>query len=54
MIATIPALVAVVGLLAYALSSNAKIAEIGRISFACGLLVALLALEHYGAVRILP
>lgn len=54
MIATIPVLVAVVGLLAYALASNPKAAEVGRLAFACGLLVALFALEHYGAVRILP
>jgi hypothetical protein len=37
---TIPALVAVVGLLVYALSTNAKVAELGRIAFFCGLFVA--------------
>ncbi len=37
----LPFLVAIIGILAYALASNAKIAEIGRIAFACGLLVTL-------------
>ena len=31
-------LVCVVGALAYALSSNPKIAELGRLAYACGLL----------------
>lgn len=35
-------LVAVIGALLYALSSNAKLQEIGRISFGCGLLAWLL------------
>lgn len=35
----VPLLVAIVGLLMYVLASNAKIAEIGRIAFFCGLLV---------------
>lgn len=39
MLALIPALFAVVGVLMYALSSNAKLAEIGRIIFACSFLV---------------
>lgn len=34
-----PALVAVVGLVAYAISSNAKVSELGRIAFFCGLFV---------------
>jgi hypothetical protein len=34
-------LVAIVGLLAYVLAANAKVAEIGRLAFACGLLVTL-------------
>jgi hypothetical protein len=52
-LATLPIAFAVVGLLVYALASNGKVAEAGRIAYACGLLVALLALEHSGAVRIL-
>ena len=38
----VPVAVAIVGALAYALSTNAKIGEMGRLAFACGLLVALL------------
>lgn len=34
-----PALLAVVGALAYALATNGKIAEMGRIAFFCGLFV---------------
>jgi len=37
----IPLLVALLGVLAYALSSNGKIQEIGRICFFCGLFVTL-------------
>jgi hypothetical protein len=37
----LPLLVCLLGLLAYALSTNAKIAELGRLTFACGLLVTL-------------
>ncbi len=36
-----PLLVAIVGLLIYALSSSAKLAEIGRLMFFAGLLTAL-------------
>lgn len=42
MILLIPVLVALVGLLMYALAANPKLIEIGRIMFAFGLLVALL------------
>lgn len=35
-------LVALVGVLMYALSANPKLQEIGRLSFACGLLAFLL------------
>ncbi len=38
-IAIIPAVFAIVGLLAYMLAGNPKAAELGRITFACGLLV---------------
>ncbi len=39
-----PVIVCVVGLLMYALASNPKVSEIGRIMFAFGLLVGLLGL----------
>lgn len=42
MIIILPLLVALVGMLMYVLSSKPPIAEIGRIMFAFGLLVALL------------
>lgn len=38
-IAVIPLILALVGLLLYALAANPKVSEIGRISFFCGLLV---------------
>mgnify|MGYP001585277591 CR=1 FL=1 len=41
-IAIVPLLVCVIGLLVYALASNTKVAELGRLSFAMGLLVTLL------------
>lgn len=45
MIAYAPLLVAIVGLLLYALSSkNAKVAEIGRILFFCGVLTLTLGM----------
>jgi len=34
-----PLFVCLLGLLAYALSANTKIQELGRIAYACGLLV---------------
>jgi SpoU rRNA methylase family enzyme len=37
----IPLLVAILGVLVYALSSNAKVVELGRIAYAFGLLVTL-------------
>ena len=37
-IAIVPVIVMVIGVLAYALSQNGKIAELGRIAFAVGLL----------------
>lgn len=42
MIILLPLLIAIIGVLAYALASNPKLSEIGRIMFACGLLVFLL------------
>ncbi len=41
LIASIPLLVSLVGAVLYTLASNAKVAEVGRLMFACGLLVAL-------------
>lgn len=41
-----PLLVAVIGLLVYALSTNAKVAELGRIAFFAGLLAALISSGH--------
>jgi hypothetical protein len=46
-------LVAIIGLLAYALSNNPKVAEIGRISYGCGLLAFLLMLSAH-PVSLLP
>ncbi len=40
-IVALPALVAVVGALVYALSANPKLAQMGLVAYACGLLVAL-------------
>lgn len=41
LIAIVPVVVAVVGLLMYALCKDVKLAEIGRLAFSCGLLVSL-------------
>lgn len=46
-------LVAVMGVLFYALSTNVKVVEIGKISFACGLLAFLLRVTA-AAINILP
>ncbi len=40
-------IVAVVGLITYALSTNGKVAEIGRILFFCGTLVSLFVLRGH-------
>lgn len=40
-ISTVPLLFTVAGLLAYALSANPKVAELGRLTFAVSLLVVL-------------
>ncbi len=42
----VPLLVCLVGLLTYALATGAKVAELGRLAFACGLLVTLLNSNH--------
>jgi hypothetical protein len=49
MIVGLSLLVALAGVLAYALSANPKIQEIGRLAYACGLLAFLLV----GAGRLL-
>ena len=51
-VATVPALFALVGLLMFALSGNPKVARIGEIMLFCGLLVALFVLSREGSVRI--
>ena len=43
-IAIIPALAAVIGLLIYVLAANTKVQELGRLTFLAGLLVTLYAL----------
>jgi Na+/phosphate symporter len=43
----IPLLAAIIGVLLYALSSNDKIREMGRIAFFCGLLVTLMQLQGH-------
>ncbi len=53
MIAYVALVVALVGMLAYALSTNSKVQELGRVAFAMGLLVTLLVLAHQ-AIRVLP
>lgn len=43
----LPLLVAVIGVLIYALCTNPKLAEIGRLMFGCGLLAFLLAGRYF-------
>ena len=51
-IALFPFILAIVGLLIYALAANPKVSEIGRIMFFCGLLALTLAMAktviHFG------
>lgn len=42
----VPAIFAVVGALIYAFATNPKFAELGRLMFACGLLVTLFVAAH--------
>jgi len=53
MIIVLSLLVALVGALLYALTSNAKLQEMGRLAFAVGLLAFLLNF-HGGSVNLLP
>lgn len=46
MLIAIPLLIAIVGLLLWALSSNPKVAEAGRILFFCGAFVTTAQLGH--------
>ena len=46
MVVYLSLLVALVGVLMYALLGNPKLAEIGRIAFFCGLLAFLLQVQH--------
>lgn len=46
LIAIIPLVVCIVGLLCYVLSQNAKVVEVGRVLFWTGALVTLLVAAH--------
>lgn len=46
LIATVPLLVSLIGAAIYLACANAKVAEVGRLMFACGLLTALLVANH--------
>lgn len=46
LIAIAPLLIAIVGLLMWALAANSKVAEAGRIMFFCGVLVLTMTLAH--------
>lgn len=48
-----PALVAILGALAYALSTNARVQELGRITFFCGLFWTVYVLIGH-TTRVLP
>lgn len=43
----LPLLVALLGAFTYALAANPKLSEIGRLAFACGLLVTLFVLSQH-------
>ena len=45
-IAVVPFIVLVVGALMYALPTNSKVAELGRLTFFAGLLVFLFSVAH--------
>lgn len=52
-IAYMPLLCAIIGAFVFALSSNASAKELGRLMFACGLLVTMFALAKH-TVHLLP
>jgi len=43
----VPLLICLVGLLTYALASNGKVVELGRLAYACGLLVTLFVVARH-------
>jgi Na+/phosphate symporter len=43
-LALLPALIALAGMVLYALAANPKVAELGRLMFGCGLLAVCFAL----------
>jgi len=47
LVAYLPLLVAIIGLLVYVLASNAKAVEIGRLLFFAGILVTVLTLQGH-------
>ena len=47
LITSIPLLVAIIGLLIYALAANPKVGELGRLAYATGLLVTLFAFASH-------
>lgn len=47
MIIYIPFLVCIIGALVYALATNGKVAELGRIAYGCGLLIFLAELAGH-------
>lgn len=53
MIVLIPLLAAIAGALIYALASNPKLAELGRLAYAAGVLATLLVLAQH-SVRLFP
>ncbi len=52
MIAIVPVLAMIIGALVYALSSNGKVAELGRLTFGAGVLVFVYSLASH-AVSVL-
>lgn len=52
MIIYLSLLVAIIGVLMYALAANPKLQEIGRLSFFAGLLAFLLnSIQHFGVIK---
>jgi Na+/phosphate symporter len=47
MIAIVPVIAVLAGALCYALSANPKVQELGRITFACGMLVLIYTLAGH-------
>lgn len=47
MVAWIPVVAIIAGALVYALAVNPKVAELGRLTFSCGMLVWLLQVAGY-------